>query len=333
MIGVLIIPTGLGAAIGGDAGDGNPVAKLIAQCCDTLITHPNVVNASDINEMTENTLYVEGSMLNRFLQGEISLKPVRTHNRILVVANAPVEGETINAVSAARATIGIEAEILELPTPFRMVAKLYDTYADGEIFGVPELLEAVSDYSFDALAMHTPIELDRDIAMNYYKNGGINPWGGVEARASRYVATALNKPVAHAPTELSKEDDKELYFIFRKAVDPRAAAEVVSSCYFHCVLKGLHLAPRIGIGLDYSDVDFLLSPYGCWGPPHEACRKHGIPVISVRENTVYGPAETPDHIVVDNYLEAAGLLMTMRSGVVPESVRAVMSETKITRIT
>jgi hypothetical protein len=94
MIGVLIIPTGLGAAIGGNAGDGNPVAKLIAGCCDTLITHPNVVNASDINEMTENTWYVEGSMLDRFLRAEIRLRPPRAYNRILVVANPPVTDET-----------------------------------------------------------------------------------------------------------------------------------------------------------------------------------------------------------------------------------------------
>ena len=68
---VHIIPTGVGAEIGGHAGDGNPSAKLLASICDNLITHPNVVNASDINEMTENTLYVEGSMLVRFLEGEI----------------------------------------------------------------------------------------------------------------------------------------------------------------------------------------------------------------------------------------------------------------------
>jgi len=33
---VLIIPTGLGAEIGGHAGDANPVAKLIAKCCDKV---------------------------------------------------------------------------------------------------------------------------------------------------------------------------------------------------------------------------------------------------------------------------------------------------------
>ncbi|MCZ6701780.1 MAG: DUF3326 domain-containing protein, partial [Ignavibacteria bacterium] len=60
---VLLIPTGIGAEIGGHCGDGNAVARLIASACDNLITHPNVVNASDINEMTENTLYVEGSII------------------------------------------------------------------------------------------------------------------------------------------------------------------------------------------------------------------------------------------------------------------------------
>ena len=51
---VLLIPTGIGAEIGGHCGDGNVVARLIASACDILITHPNVVNASAINEMTDN---------------------------------------------------------------------------------------------------------------------------------------------------------------------------------------------------------------------------------------------------------------------------------------
>ena len=107
---VLIVPTGLGCSIGGHAGDASPVAKLLGACCDKLITHPNVVNASDINEMPSNTLYVEGSMLDRFLEGQIELKEV-TRNKILVVANKPIKPDTINAVSAGRATIGVEMEI------------------------------------------------------------------------------------------------------------------------------------------------------------------------------------------------------------------------------
>ena len=58
---VFIVPTGIGAEVGGHAGDATPAAQLLASCCDQLITHPNVVNASDINELPANALYVEGS--------------------------------------------------------------------------------------------------------------------------------------------------------------------------------------------------------------------------------------------------------------------------------
>ena len=62
-----------------------PAAKLIASLCNKLFVHPNVVNASDINEMTENMLYVEGSILDRFLEGQIGLEEVYT-NKILLVS-------------------------------------------------------------------------------------------------------------------------------------------------------------------------------------------------------------------------------------------------------
>ena len=88
---VLLIPTGIGAEIGGHCGDGNVVARLIAGACDTLITHPNVVNASDINEMTENTLYVEGSIITRLLMGRIDLQRVRS-NRLLILMDKHEEG-------------------------------------------------------------------------------------------------------------------------------------------------------------------------------------------------------------------------------------------------
>ena len=71
---VLIIPTGLGAKIGGGCGDALPVAKLVGSMSDKLITHPNVVNGADINEMPNNTLYVEGSQLDRFLNGQLRYK-------------------------------------------------------------------------------------------------------------------------------------------------------------------------------------------------------------------------------------------------------------------
>lgn len=330
MIAVLIIPAGVGAAIGGNAGDGNPVAKLLASCCDTLITHPNVVNASDINEMPENALYVEGSFLDRFLWGEIELERVRTYNKILVVANPPLTNETINAVSAARATIGAHVEIAVLSEPLEMIAGIKNNRASGRLCGLTSLVEDVRRHDFDSLAIHTPIQVPRDVALSYYRHGGINPWGGVEAKLSKAIANELDMPVAHAPLENTSPDDEELYLVFKEPVGPRIAAEAISNCYLHCVLKGLHRAPQIGKGLSVKDVDVLISPYRCWGPPHEACAVSCIPIIFVRENTIYGPdPHTPEHIVVENYLEAAGQLMSMRAGVTPESVRARLGETEV----
>ena len=329
MIGVLIIPTGIGAEIGGHAGDGNPVAKLIASCCDKLITHPNVVNASDINEMTENTLYVEGSILDRFLEGEIELEEVK-YNKILVVTNPPIRNDTTNAVSAARATIGIDAEIVVLETPLMMVAKMENGVATGEVTGWKELIERTKQYEFDALAIHTPIEVERDVALSYYKNGGINPWGGVEAKASKLIANELNKPVAHAPLENTSLEDEELYFIFNKVLDPRLSAEAISNCHLHSVLKGLFKAPRIGKGLSVKEVDFLVTPVNCVGRPHEACMDRNIPIIAVKENKTGLNDKMPDEfILVENYWEAVGIIQAMKIGISPESVRRPLAYTTV----
>ena len=323
LIGVLIIPTGIGAEIGGHAGDANPVAKLLASCCDKLIIHPNVCNDSDINEMPNNSLYVEGSILDRFLEGHIELQEVRM-NRILVAVNAPVENTTVNAVSAARVTIGADIEIAELEMPLVMKGRIKEGRATGSVFGWEELIEQIEQFgnSFDALALHTPIEVDKETRMHYYEKGGVNPWGWVEAKASKLVADGINKPVAHAP--LAPEET------YDEVVDPRMAAEMLSSSYLHSVLKGLHRAPRIGRGLSVKDVDCLVSPFGCVGTPHEACLMVGIPVIVVKENrTVLNDPMPSDFILVENYLEAAGLIVAMREGISIKSIRRPVENTLI----
>ncbi|MDJ0547010.1 MAG: DUF3326 domain-containing protein, partial [Microcystis sp. M53601_WE4] len=87
---VLIIPTGIGAAIGGYAGDGIPVAKAIAQVCDRLITHPNVLNGAQLYWPLANTYYVEGYALDRFARGDWGLSPVH-QNRIGLLFDRAIE--------------------------------------------------------------------------------------------------------------------------------------------------------------------------------------------------------------------------------------------------
>ena len=276
---VFIVPTGIGAEIGGHAGDANPTAKLFAVLCDNLITHPNVVNASDINEMTENTLYVEGSILDRFLNGFVHLEKV-SFNRILVAVNKPAPKEIINSVSAARTTIGGDIKVMELETPLKMTGRIEDGRATGDVEGWENLVYQAPKHDFDALAISSPIYVDRETKLNYFSYGGINPWGGVEAMASRLIASKLNKPVAHAPIDYNYDDLEVKDLHENLIVDPRIAPEIVSICYLHSVLKGLHKAPRISDrGLSVRDISFLITPINCVGPPHQACLAHGIPVI------------------------------------------------------
>lgn len=331
---VLVIPTGVGAEIGGHAGDANPVAKLLASTCDNLITHPNVVNASDINEMTDNTLYVEGSILDRFLQGEVGLEKLKYgSNKILVVVNKPIKNETINSVSAARATIGANIEIMELNVPLKMIANMDGDIASGKVEGWQELVEQVNRYDFDALAIHSVIDVpDKRSAFNYLcDEQEVNPWGAVEAKASRLIATELQyKQVAHAPME------NDTLKGFNKIVDPRKAAELVSISYLHCVLKGLHKAPSVMRhgGIKNTDVNFMISPDGCWGEPHKACIDSDIPIIMVKENKTvlnnFVPEIFNDLIIeVNNYLEAVGVVQTYKAGVSIESVRRPLKRTEI----
>lgn len=322
---VFIVPTGIGAEIGGHAGDAMPAANLIASVSDIMITHPNVYNASDINEMPGNALYVEGSMLDRFLEGQHGLKRVRS-NKILVVVNVPVQSETINAVSAGRATIGLDAEILELNTPLKMIAGMDNGKASGVVNGWKELIEQVKSYDYDALAIATEIECDEGLALEYLRsNEGVNPWGAVEALASRMIADSLNKPVAHAPVELGPLKT------FKEVVEPRKSAEIISVAYLHCVLKGLHKAPQIGSEIISDDVDCLITPSGCFGRPHRAFINMKKPIIIIKENTTVDRIEIDYNkcIYVENYLEAVGVIIAMKNGISIESVTRPLYNTSI----
>lgn len=324
---VFIVPTGIGAEIGGHSGDATPAAKLIASLCDVLFIHPNVVNASDINEMSENMLYIEGSILDRFLEGQIGLEEVYS-NKILLAVNK-VKADIVNAVSAARVIIGADIEIVELKAPLKMTTYIADGKASGEVYNWLEAIQQVSQRDFDVLVVNTPIETDDDKAREYLlKEGGINLWGGVEAKLSKLMSEKLNKPVVHAPVENSKEI-REL----NEVVDPRKAAEMVSYCFLHCCLKGAHTAPRISLrdnAFWNTDIDFLVSPINVVGRPHFACLKAGIPVIAVKENKTVLDDEMPSSfIIAKNYLEVAGIISAKRAGVVLSSIKRPLEKTKI----
>ena len=130
------------------------------------------------------------------------------------------------------------------------------------------------------------------------------------------------------------------FIMGQEVVDPRMAPEAISMCYLHCVLKGLNRAPRIGSYSSYTSkklmvdaVDFMIAPDGCYGVAHSACHNAGIPVIVVKENktvlNVIPEVHREDLIFVENYWEAVGVVMAMKAGVLPASMRRPLRSTLV----
>ena len=348
---VFLIPTGIGAEIGGHAGDATPAARLIAETCDTLILHPNVVNASDINEMPANSLYVEGSVIARLLMGTIGLVPTRA-NRVLVILDAHKDelfvNAAVNAVSAARSSYGLVCpEVIKLSPPVRMRAEYTDFgTAAGEISGLERVFAVLEEQEgeYDAVAISSVISVPEEFHQGYFDAAGemVNPWGGVEAMLTHAVSSRFNVPSAHSPMfetqDIANRDPG--------VVEPRMAAEAISLTFFESVLKGLHKSPRIvsdssqisepGV-ISASDVSCLVIPDGCVGLPTLAALEQGIPVVAVRENKnlmendlTTLPWRSDQLHIVENYWEAAGVLCAIRGGIAPESVRRPLAHTRVT---
>ena len=343
---VFIVPTGVGAEVGGHAGDATPAAQLLASCCDQLITHPNVVNASDINELPSNVQYVEGSVLCRLLMGTVGLESVKA-NRLAVVFDIQpdemIENLVLNTVEAARTTYGLDCSgLFRLNPPLELTAT---TSKSGRAIGEGRhldslfaLLEEKAD-EIDALAISSLINVPQGMHDQYFRSDGamINPWGGIEAMLTHAVSHCFDIPSAHAPMMESRAILNE----DPGTVDPRMAAEAISSSFLTCVLKGLKQSPRIvsdeqnmtasGV-LTAQDVSCMVIPEGCIGLPTLAALEQGIAVIAVREGSgliaqelAALPWREKQFYVAENYWEAAGILSALRAGIAPASVRRPMS--------
>lgn len=350
---VMLVPTGIGAEIGGHAGDATPAATLLASVCDTLITHPNVLNASDIIQIPPNALYVEGSVITRLLMGTVGLERIRG-NRLLVVMQAHQDelftNAAINSVNAARASYGLQVtEIVEIDPGFRMVSEYTSTgAAAGKVEGLGYLWDILDRRAgeFDAVAITSVVEVPPHYHREYYERRGqmVNPWGGVEAILTHAISSKYMVPAAHSPMF----ESREIAELDVGVVDPRMAAEVVSITFLQSVLRGLQHSPRIpaltaapvsGPLLTVDDIGALVVPSGCLGLPTLAALAQRIPVIEVEGNTTLlrndlaRLAWSPDRFFrVRNYLEAAGLLAALRLGLAREAVERPLSEVPLRRI-
>ena len=338
----MLIPTGIGAAIGGHAGDATPVAQLMASVCDNLVIHPNVVNASDINEMPANALYIEGSVLCRLIMGTVGIQPVRANQVLVLLHPHPDRVFTnlaINAVNAARSSYGLNCpRVIEMDRPLVMSPDYTGSErAAGSVEGFENLCYLLDKYrgEYDAIAIASVISTPLHYYSDYFWSDGdmVNPWGGVESMLTHTISSMYDLPSAHAPML----ESQAVLDIETGVVDPRMAAEVISVSFLQCVLKGLQRSPNIirdpeamrdpGV-LTARDISCLVIPDGCLGLPTFAALEQGIQVIAVRENVNLMkndlealPWASGQLHIVDNYWEAAGVLSAIRTGIEPSAVR------------
>ncbi|GIW21716.1 MAG: hypothetical protein KatS3mg068_0723 [Candidatus Sericytochromatia bacterium] len=325
---VNIIPTGIGAQIGGFAGDSNPVNTLLEEISDIVVTNPNSVNAASLFSATKKTFYTEGYALDLFLSGKIFLK--RKYNKIGIIIDKKAVSKKvhiINAINACKSVFGAYIKDIDI-TDKEVNAKVIKNHKnlfDGLIENKEELLKSANrliSKGCNAIAVFCVIENDYYNDDELYLNGkSPDPIGRIEAIISHYIVENTGLPSAHAPIFL---EDYE-----KKIVDPRVAAEEIGYTYIPCVIRGLQHAPQYlkyyeNNSISIDDVSCIIVPYNCFnGNWIKFLKRKDIPIIMVENNKTIlddKPLENLNIIKASNYLESIGIISCIKSGIDYKSV-------------
>ena len=331
----LVIPTGIGCELGGYAGDGLPAARLLAAASGCLITHPNVMNAASLYWSDRRIHYVEGWSLDRFAAGELALAPV-ARQRVGLLLDAAIEPELQlrhrQVADACRASLGLSiGPVLETEAPLGVSLRQGPSGASwGSLERPDALLRAgerlvAAGATAIAVVARFPDDPASESLAAYRAGSGVDALAGAEAVISHLLVRHLGIPCAHAPALAPLAPDP--------ALDPRAAAEELGHTFLPCVLVGLSRAPdlrpepAVGASLLHGrDLGAVVVPAGALGGEAVlACAERGVPVISVVGNAcvleVGAAALGLETIPVAGYAEAAGVVLALREGIDPASLR------------
>jgi len=330
---ILIIPTGIGAAIGGYAGDALPVARIISRVCDRLITHPNVMNGASLYWNIPNAFYVEGYGLDKFAAGEWGLRPVRS-NRVGLLLDQGIEPELmlrhLQVADAARATLGLNiTNHVITDAPLNVELRTSPTGTSWGTIGNPDSLlraaeKLIIQEKAQAIAVVTrfPDDMDETALQNYRQGQGVDPLAGAEAVISHLLVHTFKIPCAHAPALSPAPTATNL--------SPRAAAEELGYTFLPCVLVGLSNAPQFIINTEsyqplstdlWADqVDALIIPdTSCGSSALLSLSQSQCQIITVTENKTLLQVSAPmlkiPTLQVNSYLEAVGVLVAHKAGI------------------
>ncbi len=338
-IAVQIVPTGVRCEFGGFAGDACPATNLLASAVDYLVTHPNAVNASELNEMAPNVLYVEGKALDDFLLGHLGLATVSGNRIGTFVDPAGINflDYVVNTLNAAKASSGIECDpyiILDEDLGIR-IEWSQSGCAVGTVLRPDSILKAVEfliSQGVDAVGGVSVIHGVTSEMFSKHLDGKIpNPSGGIEAIITHLISKVFRIPTAHAPLPYYQN------IKVTRTSNPRASAEFISTPHYYCVLKGLAKAPRLvpipqletapSSIITLNNVGAIVVPASCLGGiPALAAEYSGIPLIAVSENTTVlnmtnEKMQMANVIEANSYLEAAGVILALRKGIALSSLR------------
>ena len=338
---LLVIPTGIGCAIGGYAGDGLPAARLLAAASGCLVTHPNVMNGASLYWSDPRIHYVEGSALDRFAAGELALRPVR-RQRLGLLLDAGIEESLrlrhLQVAEGCRASLGLEiGPVVTTDQPLEVSLSRGPSGMSWGRLGQPESLlragERLKALGATAIAVVSRFpDDDGSEALQAYRQGsGVDGLAGAEAVISHLLSGHLGLPCAHAPALAPLEPDPRL--------DPRAAGEELGYTFLACVLVGLSRAPDlVSLGAEQDPRVALADPGLLWpgaigavvapagalgGGAVLACAERGVPLIAVANpcllDVTAGALGLPA-LAASSYGEAAGLLLALREGISPAAL-------------
>ena len=288
--GAFIVPTGIGASIGGYAGDAGAYARKFAEYTN-LIVNPNVVNAGGFSAITDSMLYTEGYTLDEFFKGKINLIPSR-NNKIGIIYDKAIPKDVlnvhINTQNAVKTVYGLDIASYEI-TEEDVGVEFYlteDKISVGTVRNIETIgkaCEKLLKKGCEAIAIVCLFEDSEEDNPDYANGQGADPVGGVEAIISHYVSKYYKVPCAHSPAFAD-------YNIYPDIVNPKSASEYITPTFLPCILLGLAQAPKISCdltkGIGVKDVDFLVMPYNSLGsvPVFEAVKRN-IPTFAVKENS------------------------------------------------
>lgn len=302
-LGAFIVPTGIGASIGGYAGDASTYARKFSKF-SKLIVNPNVVNAGCFSGITSNMFYTEGYTLDSFFKGEINLISA-TDNKIGIIYDKAIPKDVLNVhlntQNAVQTVYGVNIHSYDI-TDEEVGVRFYLTeegISAGDVKNISTIsrsCQKLLDCGCESIAIVCLFEDPESDNLDYSNGMGTDPVGGVEAILSHYISKKFKVPCAHSPAFVD-------YSIYPDLVNPKASSEYITPTFLPCILLGLSQAPQItenlSTGINISNLDYLVMPYNSLG---------SIPVLEAQKNNIktYAVLENKTELNVDKNILLPG---------------------------